>query len=78
MTRLFTTSKVMIRSSQTCDKVVQHTHNLVKDKINVVTRVPPGCNYPFNKLVTTTYKLVFSVWDSIRKSISHSIPPQFE
>ena len=33
MTTLFPTSKVMTRLSQPCDKVVQHTHNLVKDKI---------------------------------------------
>ena len=33
VTRLFPTSKVMTRLSQPCDKVVQHTHNLVKDKI---------------------------------------------
>ena len=33
MTRLFLTSKVMTRLSQPCDKVVQHTHNLVNDKI---------------------------------------------
>ena len=33
MTRLFPASTVMTGLSQPCDKVVQHTHSLVKDKL---------------------------------------------
>ena len=33
VTRLFPASKVMTGLSQPCDKVIQHTYNLVKDKL---------------------------------------------
>ena len=33
MTRLFPASEMVTRLSQPCDKFVQHTHNLVKNKL---------------------------------------------